>query len=569
MSGIEIAGLVLGAIPLLISALEHYEGALDSAYAFFKWRGELSTAIRKLLFQRTSYEQSVRILLNPITTEQELSDMMADSANTLWKSQDMAQALRGRLGEAYQAYMLNVEQIKRITESLAGKLDIDGADKVTQQGLEAIVLANRPRNVNNKVVFHFGKAVNFTMKRQKVRKLLEELETCNGWLDTYASKAEKLEESYKATKKSKFVTSLQTIEKNAARLYNSLSRAWCSAHTSHHAGLLLEPRLAKKRKQAVYRQKGYPENSDAELFALSLLKAPSTRKWFEVEFRLFEELAAYQPDSSTVQIKVSTVSSSTRSPTAPLEPASLELVENLCSILQQPSHPCIGFCLDSNDDLRGAYPAQPRAVAFVDHAVSLEEILLRRQGSLSKEVEEVYSLCITLSSSLLQLSQTPWLHHTWGKADIIFLRAKDASKSSIDLKHPYLTREHAKSNTKSIRHSSAPDNDCSKLLALGVLLMEINSGKPIEHLRRAEDTSPNNERNELIDLQILRRWMLEQKNKGELTFAFYSAIAHCLKCFVDPTASLQNPEFRTTIESQILSPLEEEMAFLLFGPNAK
>ena len=50
MSGIEIAGLVLGALPLVISALEHYEGALDSTYAFFRWRGELSVAIRKLWY---------------------------------------------------------------------------------------------------------------------------------------------------------------------------------------------------------------------------------------------------------------------------------------------------------------------------------------------------------------------------------------------------------------------------------------------------------------------------------------------------------------------------------------
>lgn len=34
MSGVEIAGLVLGAIPLVIAALEHYEDALDPTIAF-------------------------------------------------------------------------------------------------------------------------------------------------------------------------------------------------------------------------------------------------------------------------------------------------------------------------------------------------------------------------------------------------------------------------------------------------------------------------------------------------------------------------------------------------------
>ena len=50
MSGIEIAGLVLGAIPLVISALEHYENALDSTIAFIRWNRELSTAIQKLWY---------------------------------------------------------------------------------------------------------------------------------------------------------------------------------------------------------------------------------------------------------------------------------------------------------------------------------------------------------------------------------------------------------------------------------------------------------------------------------------------------------------------------------------
>jgi len=55
MSGIEIAGLVLGAIPLVISALEHYENSLDPTIAFIRWNRELSTAIQKLWYYcRTS-----------------------------------------------------------------------------------------------------------------------------------------------------------------------------------------------------------------------------------------------------------------------------------------------------------------------------------------------------------------------------------------------------------------------------------------------------------------------------------------------------------------------------------
>ena len=248
-----------------------------------------------------------------------------------------------------------------------------------------------------------------------------------------------------------------------------------------------------------------------------------------------------------------------------LELSQLQVVTNLCSVLRQPSHPWLGFYLDSNGHLRGAYPAQPRALAYVENAVSLGEMLAERQASLSKE--DVYSLSITLSSSLLQLSHTPWLGQSWNKADIIFLRAKDGSASSVDVKHPYLTREHKSDNASVIPHNGYPENDCSKLLALGVLLIEINASQPLESMRLPGDLVPDSEPNELTDLQAGRRWVLEQKNKGNLTLGFSSAISHCLKCFVDPTASLQNPDFRRAVEEQVLAPLEEEFS-ILFDPTA-
>ena len=152
-----------------------------------------------------------------------------------------------------------------------------------------IVLTNQPSKKHGILDFQFSKRVKFTMKRQKVRRLLDELETCNRRLNTYANKAEKLEEPYKAEKQSKFALPLRLIEENAARLYDVLSRTWCSAHSSHHAGLLLEQRLVKKQKRMTSQQKKYAEKCDVNCFGISLLQSPSPMKWLHVEFRLVEE----------------------------------------------------------------------------------------------------------------------------------------------------------------------------------------------------------------------------------------------------------------------------------------
>ncbi|ERF72611.1 hypothetical protein EPUS_08747 [Endocarpon pusillum Z07020] len=573
-SGIEVAGVVLAAIPLVISALETYENLLDPTKAFFKYGAELSRATRQLVNYYTSYEQSIRILLTPIADPQELHDMMENTDSELWKDNEIEQALQDRLGTSYRAYIRTVREIESTMTSIAEHLNITGADKITQEGLEAIIAAHPPEIQHGKAPkFEFRKRVNFTMKRQRIKKSLDDLAKSIDQLDTYLEKADKLEEPYKVNRKSKFALPLHLIQQNAARLYDVLSRTWCSAHSTHSAGLLLEQRLVTKKKRGMAsRQRGQSsEKCDSNCFGILLLQTPPTKKWLEVEFRIVEALLTEESSSSTVQVVVSTpptASFSIPKVTLPYaDPSQLQVVTNLCSVLQQSRHPWIGFCVDNNGHLRGAYPAQDRSVAYVENGVGLDEILANRTCSLSKE--EVYNLSITLTSSLLQLSHTPWLQQTWHKADIFFLRAKDGSAVAVDVKHPYLACEHKSDKIQIVRHNVFSENDSSKLLALGTMLLEICCGQPIENLRRAEDLGPNNEPSELSNLSAARRWLREQKSKGDISFAFYSAILHCLKCFVDPTADLENREFSRTIEEQILAPLEEEQNILLWGPPSR
>lgn len=276
--------------------------------------------------------------------------------------------------------------------------------------------------------------------------------------------------------------------------------------------------------------------------------------------------------SLAVQVRTSAPpSSSVTTALAPLpyhNPSQLQIVTNLCSILQRQCHPCIGFCLDSEGHLRGAYNAR-RSVAYIDGGVTLQDILTKKLGTLSPQ--EQYNLSITLTSSMLQLSHTPWLQETWSKADIIFLRAKDEytkSRITVDIKHPYLAREY-KQTTKLVSQSSGTPNDCSKVLALGVMLLEIYYGLPIEELLLPEDLGTDNRPTEISHLQAARRWLMGQEGKGEFSFAFVKAISYCFQCFMNPSASLSCHAFSKTIEEHVLAPLEEEMNMLLFGPSAR
>ena len=123
MSGIEVVGLVLGVLPLLISALEHYEDVTDPIRTFFKYGGELNRAIRGLRDQHASFEQSIQALLKPITTDEIMSDMIDNSNSVYWTDAYIDEALRDSLGKAYSAYMELVKEVENIMLEIATKLE--------------------------------------------------------------------------------------------------------------------------------------------------------------------------------------------------------------------------------------------------------------------------------------------------------------------------------------------------------------------------------------------------------------------------------------------------------------
>jgi hypothetical protein len=130
MSGIEVAGLVLGSIPLIISALESYNEGLDPVKSFIRWERELPQFIRKLRNQHVHFAQTTRLLLEPITTEFELADMLSEPSGKLWKDKVMSEKLQDKLQESYHAYQSTILDIERIMKKIASKLDLERAAEV-------------------------------------------------------------------------------------------------------------------------------------------------------------------------------------------------------------------------------------------------------------------------------------------------------------------------------------------------------------------------------------------------------------------------------------------------------
>ena len=136
----EIAGIVLGAVPLLISALEHYEDFVEPTVAFFRWKGQLSMVTRRLLMGHTAYEQNMRLLLKQAVSNEDFADMIDNPQSDLWKTNALVQDLQSQLGHAYPSSMSTIQEIADIMVCIAANLNIEGSDMVWKIKLQLLCL---------------------------------------------------------------------------------------------------------------------------------------------------------------------------------------------------------------------------------------------------------------------------------------------------------------------------------------------------------------------------------------------------------------------------------------------
>lgn len=126
----EVVGIVLGAAPLLISALEHYQDIAGPVVRFKNWRGELGTIITRLKTERISYGQNLEIMLLRTVGSDDLKRMIADPQSQLWRSDDFVEDMEIELGSAYDQCMGLVRNIAATLETIAVSLNIEGSDRV-------------------------------------------------------------------------------------------------------------------------------------------------------------------------------------------------------------------------------------------------------------------------------------------------------------------------------------------------------------------------------------------------------------------------------------------------------
>jgi hypothetical protein len=146
MSGLEVAGVVLGALPLVISALEHYVNGLNTAKRFWLYKREMQSMMQLVKTERSLFENTIEHLLTGIVKAERMTEVR--SGGHFWQDGDVELGLKNRLSYSYEIYHDNVRGMEASLQAIMRKLGLDPYGKVRPRPVLELFSSPLPASSN-------------------------------------------------------------------------------------------------------------------------------------------------------------------------------------------------------------------------------------------------------------------------------------------------------------------------------------------------------------------------------------------------------------------------------------
>lgn len=130
MSGFEIVGVVLGTIPLIISALEHYNESAVVISRMLKPDRPRRELIRFLGAEKTHLEIICETILIGLVPISQIEKMIQHPGGKLWQDKKLQIKLHRRLGTAVDLFNSYISNIEHSVRELIDRLGVDPEDPV-------------------------------------------------------------------------------------------------------------------------------------------------------------------------------------------------------------------------------------------------------------------------------------------------------------------------------------------------------------------------------------------------------------------------------------------------------
>lgn len=118
MSGIEVAGLVFGVLPILIEAMKAYGTVSDALHTFRHYSKEVRSVSLQLKVHNGIFLNHCRLLLRLVEDEKAVESMLDDRSDLRWTSKELNDRFNGILKNNFELARSVIEGTKTVIDDL-------------------------------------------------------------------------------------------------------------------------------------------------------------------------------------------------------------------------------------------------------------------------------------------------------------------------------------------------------------------------------------------------------------------------------------------------------------------
>lgn len=123
MSGFEIAGVVLGSLPVLFNSALVVQKGLQNTIDWIRFNRKFEDFVTRVEIEEISYRQVLKLLLDKTPIPQhEFNVLISNSRSDLWKDAYIIKAIESRFDEAEKAFVRR--QLASLSYAVQGLQDL-------------------------------------------------------------------------------------------------------------------------------------------------------------------------------------------------------------------------------------------------------------------------------------------------------------------------------------------------------------------------------------------------------------------------------------------------------------
>ncbi|KAG8161123.1 hypothetical protein KVR01_009387 [Diaporthe batatas] len=514
MSGLEIAGLVLGALPFVLKSVDAYRDGFRRIGTTFNKRQHVAKLARALRLQQHTLEELIKSILLDSGFEDALA--LDDDPVGFLNDSEVQEQVEDYLGLKNTSFLIdeltaNIEAVGKVARCISGLVPgLEGP----KDDLVAIIQANQDKP---SLMADLGPRLKLVLGITDMKEMIQEIDKCSNALERFSKLALsncQAMNSNSSRKSQKLAKAFRQIRGLAGGLYGAVLEGFRDeCHDSHEARLYLEDRVDTAHQLLRGRGAAGP---DAPLMMFQLVFQAEGQKedtlYYEAAVKV---LGNYRDDHENMNTEPGGTPGSTKASVTfcvTEDPSDTKLagtaITNICRTIKEAvgtkSRPT--FALLGNQKMV-VFPEDNATLGVQSHShekhrnyVSLTQILNTASANLPWKPR--LQLSLRLASSLLQLLQTPWLTRAWHKDAVFFLASDPAPgpgptsgakrPAPVDLSRPFVVCNF--SGASSPQGGPSETETRAALLELGIILLEIWHGMTLEAHFGLDESKPESDK---------------------------------------------------------------------------